>query len=150
MQAAAKKIMRGLTTAGLSIRIALTPGTGIVGPDRFNLGMGVAFQMAKGALAQTGVQLHRQAQALRQRCRSGCGAQQIAAVDGMQLFCSERICQLLGLPAPSVIQRHIELALQAALCIPGRLAMAQCKHPDRFVQIQSCAQGPASQRGLRV
>jgi hypothetical protein len=53
------------------------------------------------------------------------GAQQVAGVDHVDgLARGERAGQALGLPAPGVVQRNVELALDARVHVPGGLAVA--------------------------
>ena len=47
-----------------------------------------------------------------------------ARVDGGQSFVAERVRELARLPSPGVVQRHVCVALKAALAVPVGLAVS--------------------------
>ena len=133
VDAARIEVEQALATAGREAGFALTPAAGVIGLGAFDLGVGAALEAAEAAFAQARVGDQWRASPQGQRLRGGPGALQVAAVDGGQrlvglgfgLGFGNTLGQPFGLPAAGLVQRNVELALDARLGIPGRLAVAQ-------------------------
>jgi hypothetical protein len=78
------------------------------------------------------VRNHRQLQRLGQRRGGFAGTQQVRAVDGGQILALQGLGQARGLPASHGVERHVQVALDAHLGIPGRLPVAQHEQPGGF------------------
>src|SRR5690606_9677989 len=52
------------------------------------------------------------------------GALQVAAEDGIQVLVGQRLARTLGLPQADVIERNVQMTLNASVNIPGSFAMA--------------------------
>jgi hypothetical protein len=80
--------------------------------------------MAKGALAQAGLGLHRQAVGPGDFLGGLPGARQIAGVDHADAFIGQRLACALRLPEARGIETDVELALDAGVDVPGGFAVA--------------------------
>ncbi|MPN17572.1 hypothetical protein SDC9_164927 [bioreactor metagenome] len=54
----------------------------------------------------------------------GEGAHQVAAVDGVDAVARQRACGLARLPEADVVERDVEMALDAGVHVPGGFSVA--------------------------
>ncbi len=106
------------------IDVARLPGRVRRREMRGDLGVQQAFEGAIAALAQVRLGLHRQPMGVRQRLRRLARALQVAGDDRVDPLVGERRRQRRGLALAFLVQRDVEMALQAALGVPGGFAVA--------------------------
>ena len=107
----------GIDLARLPLRIFMRIARGDVGVQQ-------AFEGAIAALAQQGVYLHGQVFHVSDGLRRLPRALQIAGDDGGQRLVRQRLPQGGRLRQARRVQGDVDMALQAAVRIPGRFAMA--------------------------
>jgi hypothetical protein len=107
--------------------VALLPAQGVFGVQRADLVVSQTLKIAKAAFAQTRLQAQigwRNSAVLRDGKRGVMGAAQVAAIDGGNAAVGQRLTRPLRLPAATLVQIDIQMALQARLRIPSSFAVA--------------------------
>jgi hypothetical protein len=94
-------------------------------PRALDLGPGHALELAVTALAQTGIELQREAEPGGDRRRSVARAPEIARDDRIDALAGKARRERVGLCAAGVRKRTVLPALQAAFQVPQRFAVAK-------------------------
>ena len=127
--AAVEEVAQRLAARRAEGRIALSPALAHLRIALLDLGVGHAFEHTEAALAQARVGRDLAAATRRHSLRGLHRAQQVAGVDRVNAFIAHRQRQAMRLPAADVVERHVELALNARVHVPRRLAMADGENP---------------------
>ena len=117
-----------LAALGAEVGVALAPAHGLRRPALLDLGVGLAFEDAEAALAQAGVGDHAQAAVRGRPPARWPRALQVARVDGRDARVGDGAGESPRLPVAGVVERDVELALDARGDVPGRLAVADRQH----------------------
>ncbi|MCY1546180.1 hypothetical protein D9M68_821640 [compost metagenome] len=118
------------------VRHARLPAGKVFGQVLGHFGVGLALQRAVAAFAQARVGAYLQPQRLGQRRRGFHGPRQVAGIHRVDRLAGQRGGQRARLGAAGLVQRNIELALQPALPVPGRLAMADYDQVGKGQRLQ--------------
>ena len=118
-------------------RIAALPAGGQVGPALGDLGVRHALETPEAAFAQAGIEFQRDAVERRDRLRGGPRAREIAADDHVGIFLREPMRRAARLLLPALVERNVQLALQAGLDVPGGLAVSYRDQARRFCMAHS-------------
>ena len=104
--------------------VALAPAVGLFRLFGFQLFKGMALQHAKAALTQALVRCQGRLGGFCDGAGRDPGALQVAAVDGVDGLIGQRQGGLAGLPQAHVVQRNVQMALEAAVHVPGGFSVA--------------------------
>jgi hypothetical protein len=124
-----------LTPLRAEVGVAAAPTRRGVGPAFADLLEGQAFEDAETTFTQAGVGNDLTAAATRHGLRGLEGAQQVAGIDDIQPLLGHGQRQAVRLPAAGFIERHVELALDAGVDIPRRLAVADGEDAGDFALV---------------
>ncbi len=122
--AALVELGQPLAALGAEAGVALAPAFAGLGMIALDLGPGQALEDAEGALAQAALGPRHEARGPGQRLGGLPGALQVARVERRDALVGQRRGDARRLPAALVVERHVELALDARVDVPGRLAVA--------------------------
>ncbi len=148
------KGLQHLAAARPELRIAPAPARRLVRPALLDLREAQAFELTERALAQADVDLRLQPLSGRQRRSGLVRTRQIAAVHGVNLLVPERLRQPAGLPSAHGIESDVGMTLNAAVRVPGSLAVADGQDARRLAHRRRLAARrptpPAARRRARA
>src|SRR5205814_10243778 len=122
--AALIELAQRLAAGRREIEIAPAPALASLRPAFLDFLPGVAFELAEVPLAQADLGDDLAAGAVGHGPRGVVGAQQVARVDGRDALFGHGLAEPPCLPAAGVVERDVELALDARVDVPRGLALA--------------------------
>ena len=124
LNATAQHGQRFAAAIGHKVRVALAPAQGLLRLLGLDFLEGAPLKAAKAALAQACIGLYGAARGLAYSLRRTQCALQVAAVDGIQALIRQRSTCALGLPQADVVERNVQMPLDAGVHVPGGFAVA--------------------------
>ena len=131
------------------MRVALAPAQGVFGQLGLDLRKGAALKVAKTAFTQIGLGREGCTRGVRHGLGRGPGALQIAGVDGGHGLVGEGPRQLPRLPQAGVVERDVEMPLDAGVHVPGGFSVAD-GDDARSLHGRKCSQIESVEVRLRI